>query len=75
MQKRQSSQQCHLALLGPTSLKAGRQMLVKLTPGGRGSAALGEEMKETSEFCFIQENGQDLASSASIPSSSFPLHM
>jgi hypothetical protein len=30
--KRQSSQQCLLALLGPTSVKAARQMLVKLTP-------------------------------------------
>jgi len=29
--KRQSSQQCHLALLGPTSVKAARKMLVKLT--------------------------------------------
>jgi hypothetical protein len=33
--KRQSSQQCHLAVLGPTSVKAARKMLVKLTPGGR----------------------------------------
>jgi hypothetical protein len=31
--KRQSSQQCHLALLGPTSVKAPYKMLVKLTPG------------------------------------------
>jgi len=31
--KRQSSQQCHLVLLGPTSIKAGLKMLVKLTPG------------------------------------------
>jgi len=47
-------------------------MLMELAPGGRGSAAFGEKMKETSEFCFIQENGQDLASSTSIPSSSLP---
>ncbi len=33
-QKRQSSQQCRLALLGPTSVKAVRKTLVKLTPGG-----------------------------------------
>jgi len=32
-QKRQSSWQCCLALLGPTSLKAAGKMLVKLTPG------------------------------------------
>jgi len=32
--KRQSSQQCHLALLGPTSVKAAHKKLVKLTPGG-----------------------------------------
>jgi len=32
--KRQSSQQCHLALLGPTSIKAARKTLVKLSPGG-----------------------------------------
>jgi len=32
VQKRQSSQQCHLVLLGPTSVKAARKMLVKLTP-------------------------------------------
>ncbi len=32
-QKRQSSQQCHLVLLGPTSVKAARKMLVKLTLG------------------------------------------
>jgi len=31
--KRQSSQQCHLALLGPMSVKAARKTLVKLTPG------------------------------------------
>ncbi len=31
--KRQSSQQCHLALLGPTSVKAASKTLVKLTPG------------------------------------------
>jgi hypothetical protein len=31
--KRQSSQLCHLALLGPTSVKAAHKMLVKLTPG------------------------------------------
>jgi len=31
--KRQSSQQCGLALLGPTSVKAARKTLVKLTPG------------------------------------------
>jgi len=31
--KRQSSQQCHLALLGPTSVKAARKLLAKLTPG------------------------------------------
>jgi hypothetical protein len=31
-QKRQSSQQCHLALLGSTSLKAASKTLVKLTP-------------------------------------------
>jgi len=30
--KRQSSQQCHLALLWPTSVKSGRKTLVKLTP-------------------------------------------
>jgi hypothetical protein len=30
--KRQSSQQCHLALLVPTSVKVARKMLVKLTP-------------------------------------------
>jgi len=30
--KRQSSQQYHLALLGPTSVKAARKMLVKLKP-------------------------------------------
>jgi len=33
VQKRQSSQQCHLGLLGPTSVKAARKTLVKLTPG------------------------------------------
>jgi len=34
--KRQSSQQCHLVLLGLTSLKAAHKTLVKLTPeGGR----------------------------------------
>jgi len=32
--KRQSSQQCHLALLGPTSVKAARKTLVKLTTEG-----------------------------------------
>jgi hypothetical protein len=32
-QKRQSSQHCHLALLRPTSIKAERRMLMKLTPG------------------------------------------
>jgi hypothetical protein len=31
--KRQSSQQCHLALLGHTSVKAARKTLVKLTLG------------------------------------------
>ena len=31
--KRQSSQQCHLALLGPTSVKATRKTLVILTQG------------------------------------------
>jgi len=31
--KRQSSWQCRLALLGPTSVKAVSKMLVKLTPG------------------------------------------
>ncbi len=31
--KRQSSQQCHLALLGPASVKPARKTLVKLTPG------------------------------------------
>jgi len=31
--KRQSSRQCHLALLGPTSVKGARKTLVKLTPG------------------------------------------
>jgi len=31
--KRKSSQQCHLALSGPTSVKAARKMLVKLTQG------------------------------------------
>jgi len=30
--KRQSSQQCHLALLGPTSVKAAQKTLVKSTP-------------------------------------------
>jgi len=30
--KRQSSQQCHLALLGPTRVKAAPKTLVKLTP-------------------------------------------
>jgi len=30
--KIQSSQLCHLALLGPMSVKAARKMLVKLTP-------------------------------------------
>ncbi len=29
----QLSQQCHLVLLGPTSVKAARKMMVKLTPG------------------------------------------
>jgi len=33
--KGQSSQQFHLALLGPTSVKAARKTLVKLTPGGQ----------------------------------------
>jgi hypothetical protein len=36
--KRQSSQQCHLALLGPTSVKAVSKTLVKLTPGGQWAA-------------------------------------
>jgi len=31
--KRLSSQQCHLALLGPTSIKAAHKRLVKLTQG------------------------------------------
>jgi len=31
--KRQSSQQCRLALLGPTSVKAVRRTMMKLTPG------------------------------------------
>jgi len=31
--KRQLSQQCHLVLLGPTSVKAAGKMMVKLTPG------------------------------------------
>jgi len=31
--KRQSNWQCRLVLLGPTSVKAARTMLVKLTPG------------------------------------------
>jgi len=30
--KRQSSQQCHLALLGPMSVKAAHKMFIKLTP-------------------------------------------
>jgi len=30
--KRQSSQQCHLALLGPTSVKAASKTLMKFTP-------------------------------------------
>ncbi len=34
-QKRQSSQQCCLTLLGPTSVKAFHKMLMKLTPGLR----------------------------------------
>jgi len=34
-QKRQSCQQCRLALLGPTSVKAARKALVKLIPGCR----------------------------------------
>ncbi len=33
VQKRQSSQQCHLGLSGPTSVKAARKTLVKLTQG------------------------------------------
>ncbi len=33
MQKRQSSQQCCLALLRPIRLKAAHKMLMKLTPG------------------------------------------
>jgi len=33
VQKRQSSQQRHLVLLGPTSVKAARKTLVKLPPG------------------------------------------
>jgi hypothetical protein len=36
--KRQSSQQCHLALLELTSLKAARKTLVKLTPGNENDA-------------------------------------
>jgi len=31
---KKDSQQCHLALLGPTSVKAARKTLMKLTPGG-----------------------------------------
>jgi len=30
---KKESQQCHLALLGPTSVKAAHKMLVKMTPG------------------------------------------
>jgi hypothetical protein len=33
VQKRQSSQQCHLALLGPMRVKAARKTLGKLRPG------------------------------------------
>jgi len=33
--KRQSSEQCYLALLGPTSIKTAHKMLVKLTPWSR----------------------------------------
>jgi len=39
VKKRQSSQQCHLVLLGPTSIKAARKALVKLTPGVTEKAA------------------------------------
>ncbi len=39
--KRQSSQQCHLALLGPMSLKAASKTLVKLTPGVNFTNVLG----------------------------------
>jgi len=31
--KRQSSQQCHLVLLGPSSIRAAHKTLVKLTTG------------------------------------------
>jgi len=31
--KKQSNQQCHLALLEPTSIKAARKTVMKLTPG------------------------------------------
>ncbi len=37
LKKRQSSQQCHLALLGPTSVKAVGKTLVKLTPDDKSA--------------------------------------
>jgi len=39
--KRQSSQQCCLALLGPMSVKATRKMLMKLSPDWCDCAARG----------------------------------
>jgi hypothetical protein len=46
--KRQSSQQCHLALLGHTSIKAAHKMLVKLTPGCKFTKLL------RSILCFLK---------------------
>jgi hypothetical protein len=52
VQKRQSSQQCHLAILGPTSIKDVCKTLVKLTPG---HYSLTTE-KEKSEITRVNKN-------------------
>jgi len=55
VKKRQSSQQCHLVLLGPTSIKAARKALVKLTPGVTEKAATYGK-KSNHPFSVCQKN-------------------
>jgi len=49
---RQSSQQYHLALLGPTSVKAARKTLVKLTPGWESLAQANKPAWENDWLIF-----------------------
>jgi len=52
VQKRQSNQQCCLALLGPTSVKAAHKTLVKLTQGHLYS---GSQPSNSSNFLFVYQ--------------------